>query len=69
MLKHIIKLHFSLQDLQKEFSFLQPIITSMNSPRPSVTANISLKASLFITQAQIQRTAVYCVFSVLHVIR
>jgi len=41
----------------------------MNSPRPSVMAVISLKASLFITQAHFQRTAVYCVFSVLRVIR
>ena len=32
-------------------------------------AVISLKASLFVAQAHFQRTAVYCVFSVLHVIR
>jgi hypothetical protein len=37
----------------------------MNSRRPSVMAVISVKASLFITQAHFQCTAVYCVINCL----
>jgi hypothetical protein len=41
----------------------------MHSPRPSVMAVISLKASLFTSPAHFQWTAVCCVFSVLQIIR
>jgi len=41
----------------------------VNNPRLSVMALISLKASLYITQAHFQWTAVYSVFIVLYVIR
>ena len=68
MLKHITKLRFSCRTCNTYLVFVTNNYFQEQS-KASVLAVISLKASLFIAQAQCQRTAVYCVFSVLHVIR